>query len=186
MALEPMANFKQIEANERIERLKNFENLIGYFLPYKKTLGILFFIMLIAAVLQSLLPFISKSVIDIGIYTQDISFINLMLIGNVVLLLSIILSNVMRDWVLLHVSSRVNISLISDYLIKLMKLPTSFFENKLVGDILQRAYDHDRIRNFVINNSLGMLFSFMTFVVFLIILLVYNAKIFFIFNICMQ
>lgn len=181
MALEPMANFKQIEANERIERLKNFENLLGYFLPYKKTLGILFFIMLIAAVLQSLLPFISKSVIDIGIYTQDISFINLMLIGNVVLLLSITLSNVMRDWVLLHVSSRVNISLISDYLIKLMKLPTSFFENKLVGDILQRAYDHDRIRNFVINNSLGMLFSFMTFVVFSIILLVYNAKIFFIF-----
>jgi len=181
MALEPMANFKQIEANERVERLKSFENLLSYFTPYKKAFGILFIVMLIATGLQALLPFISKSVIDIGIYTGDISFINLMLIGNVVLLLSITLSNIMRDWVLLHVSSRVNISLISDYLIKLMKLPTSFFENKLVGDILQRAYDHERIRSFVINNSLGMLFSSITFVVFSIILLVYNANIFFIF-----
>lgn len=181
MALEPMANFKQIEANERIERLKNFENLLSYFLPYKGAFGTLFFIMLIATALQALLPFISKSVIDIGIYTKDISFINLMLIGNIILLLSITLSNILRDWVLLHVSSRVNISLISDYLIKLMKLPTSFFENKLVGDILQRAYDHERIRSFVINNSLGMLFSIITFLVFSVILLIYNSIIFFIF-----
>lgn len=181
MALEPMANFKQIEANERIERLKNFENLLSYFLPYKGAFGTLFFIMLIATALQALLPFISKSVIDIGIYTKDISFINLMLIGNIILLLSITLSNILRDWVLLHISSRVNISLISDYLIKLMKLPTSFFENKLVGDILQRAYDHERIRSFVINNSLGMLFSIITFLVFSVILLIYNSIIFFIF-----
>lgn len=119
-----------------------------------------------------------KSVIDIGIYTQDISFIYMMLIGNIVLLLSITLSNVLRDWVLLHVSTRVNISLISDYLIKLMKLPVTFFENKLVGDILQRAGDHERIRSFVMNNSLGMFFSIITFVVFSIILLIYNPMIF--------
>ncbi len=104
-----------------------------------------------------------------------------MLIANVMLLLSITLSNVLRDWVLLHVSTRVNISLISDYLIKLMKLPATFFENKLVGDILQRAYDHERIRAFVMNNSLGMVFSAITFLVFSVILLIYNANIFFIF-----
>ena len=98
-----------------------------------------------------------------------------------VLLLSITLSNVLRDWVLLHVSTRVNISLISDYLIKLMKLPVTFFENKLVGDILQRVGDHERIRSFVMNNSLGMFFSIITFVVFSIILLIYNPMIFFIF-----
>lgn len=181
MVLEPMANFKQIEANERIERFKSFENLLNYFTPYKKAFGILFVIMLIATGLQAVLPFISKSVIDIGIYTQDISFIYMMLIGNIVLLLSITLSNVLRDWVLLHVSTRVNISLISDYLIKLMKLPVTFFENKLVGDILQRAGDHERIRSFVMNNSLGMLFSIITFIVFSIILLIYNPIIFFIF-----
>jgi ATP-binding cassette subfamily B protein len=181
MALEPMANFHQIEANERIEKFKTFENLLNYFTPYKKAFGILFFIMLIATGLQALLPFISKSVIDIGIYTRDITFIYMMLTGNIVLLLSVTLSNVLRDWVLLHVSTRVNISLISDYLIKLMKLPVTFFENKLVGDILQRAYDHERIRSFVLNNSLGMLFSMITFLVFSVILLVYNPGIFFIF-----
>lgn len=181
MVLEPMANFKQIEAHERIERFKSFENLLNYFTPYKKAFGILFAIMLIATGLQAVLPFISKSVIDIGIYTQDISFIYMMLIGNIVLLLSITLSNVLRDWVLLHVSTRVNISLISDYLIKLMKLPVTFFENKLVGDILQRQGDHERIRSFVMNNSLGMFFSIITFVVFSIILLIYNPMIFFIF-----
>ncbi|MDR0505276.1 MAG: peptidase domain-containing ABC transporter [Dysgonamonadaceae bacterium] len=181
MALEPMANFKQIEAHERIEKFKTFENLLNYFTPFKKAFGILFAVMLIATGLQALLPFISKSVIDIGIYTRDISFIRMMLIGNIVLLLSVTLSNVLRDWVLLHVSTRVNISLISDYLIKLMKLPVTFFENKLVGDILQRAQDHERIRSFVMNNSLGMLFSMITFFVFSVILLIYNPGIFFIF-----
>jgi ATP-binding cassette subfamily B protein len=181
MALEPMANFKQIEAHERIEKFKTFENLLNYFTPYKKAFGILFAVMLIATGLQALLPFISKSVIDIGIFTRDIQFIWLMLTGNIVLLLSVTLSNVLRDWVLLHVSTRVNISLISDYLIKLMRLPVTFFENKLIGDILQRAYDHERIRSFVMNNSIGMLFSMITFLVFSVILLVYNPGIFFIF-----
>ncbi|TWV15701.1 peptidase domain-containing ABC transporter [Bacteroidaceae bacterium HV4-6-C5C] len=181
MGLEPMAHFKQIEAHERIERLKSFENLLGYFTPYKKSFAILFFIMFIATLLQALLPFISKAVIDTGIHTRDITFINMILVANIVLLLSITLSNVLRDWILLHITTRVNISLISDYLIKLMKLPVSFFENKLVGDILQRAYDHERIRSFIMNNSLGMIFSSITFLIFSIILLLYNKIIFFIF-----
>ena len=181
MVLEPMANFHQIEANEKIERLKNFENILGYFRPYKKSFGILFFVMFIATLLQALLPFISKAVIDTGIYSRDISFINIVLIANIILLLSITLSNVMRDWILLHITTRVNISLISDYLIKLMKLPVTFFENKLVGDILQRAYDHERIRSFIMNNSIGMLFSSLTFFIFSVILLIYNKNIFFIF-----
>ena len=181
MVLEPMANFKQIEAHERIERFKSFENLLNNFTPYIKSFGIFIAILLISIGLQAFLPFISKSVIVIVLYTQDISFIYMMLIGNIVLLLSITLSNVLRDWVLLHVSTRVNISLISDYLIKLMKLPVTFFENKLAGDILQRAGDHERIRSFVMNNSLGMFFSIITFVVFSIILLIYNSMIFFIF-----
>lgn len=181
MALDPMANFKQIEAHEKIERLKSFENLLGYFTPYKKAFGLLFLIMFIATILQAFLPFISKAVIDTGIRTQDVNFVYMVLAANIVLLLSITLSNVLRDWVLLHVTTRVNISLISDYLIKLMKLPVSFFENKLVGDILQRAYDHERIRHFIINNSLGILFSSITFVIFSVILLIFNKTIFLIF-----
>ena len=80
----------------------------------------------------------------------------------------------------MHITSRVNIALISDYLIKLMKLPVTFFENKLLGDILQRAQDHERIRSFIMNNSLALIFSTLTFILFSIILLVYNAVIFYI------
>lgn len=181
LALEPMANFMQLEVREKKERYKTFENLMGYFLPYKQAFYILFFIMFIATLLQALLPFISKAVIDTGIQTRDITFIYMILIGNAILLLSITLSNILREWVLLHVTARVNISLLSDYLIKLMKLPISFFENKLVGDILQRASDHERIRNFIMTNSLGTLFSMITFIIFSIILLVYHKIIFLIF-----
>ena len=181
LLLEPMANFMQIEVKEKKERQKTFENLLGYFLPYKKTFGILLGIMLIATLLQALLPFISKAVIDTGIQTRDITFIYMVLIGNAVLLVSIMLSNVLREWVLLHAAARVNIALLSDYLIKLMKLPVSFFENKLVGDLLQRAGDHERIRTFIMNNSLGMVFSMVTFVIFSIILCIYHKVIFFIF-----
>lgn len=181
MALEPMASFKQMEVHEKKERMKNFENLLGYFTPYKKAFFILFVIMFIATLLQAFLPFISKAVIDVGIHTQDITFIHMVLIANIVLLLSITLSNILRDWVLLHVTTRVNISLISDYLIKLMKLPVTFFENKLIGDILQRAHDHERIRSFIMNNSLSMIFSMVTFLIFSIILLIFHKTIFFLF-----
>ena len=102
--------------------------------------------MLAVTLLQGILPFISKAVIDVGIKTSDINFINMVLIGNISILLSITIFNVIRDWVLLHITSRVNIALISDYLIKLMKLPVTFFENKLLGDILQRP-DIYHIRN---------------------------------------
>lgn len=181
MALEPMAHFKHIEINQKRENHKKFENLIGYFVPYKKGFYILFTVMLIVTLLQAVLPFISKAVIDVGIHTNDIDFINMVLIANIAIIISILLSNVVRDWILLHITARVNISLISDYLIKLMKLPVTFFENKLIGDILQRANDHERIRSFIMNNSLSMIFSLITFIIFGIILLVYHKVIFLIF-----
>ena len=137
--------------------------------------------MLLVTILQGFLPFISKAVIDVGIQTHDINFINIVLIANIAIYVSILLANLVRDWILMHITSRVNIALISDYLIKLMALPITFFENKMTGDILQRANDHERIRSFIMNNSIGMLFSTLTFVVFAIILAVYNTTIFYIF-----
>lgn len=137
--------------------------------------------MFIVTALQGVLPFISKAVIDVGIKTSDVNFINMILIGNISILLSVMVFNVLRDWILLHITARVNIALISDYLIKLMNLPVTFFENKLMGDILQRAQDHERIRSFIMNNSLSLIFSMLTFVVFAIILLIYNVVIFLIF-----
>lgn len=181
LVLEPQADFKQRQAGEKAERGRHLENIAGYFLPYKKSFLYLGIVMLLITGIQAVLPFISKAVIDVGIQTQDVSFINIVLIANLALIVSITLSSAVRDWILQHMSSRINIALISDYLIKLMKLPVSFFENKMLGDILQRANDHERIRSFIMNNSLNLVFSTLTFVIFGIILLIYNTTIFYIF-----
>lgn len=181
MAIEPTIDFHEKQGEEKQERLKTLINFLGYFRAYKKNFVNLFIVMFIVTVLQGLLPFISKAVIDVGIQTHDTDFINIVLIANVAIVVSILLSNVVRDWILLHVTSRVNIALISDYLIKLMRLPITFFENKMTGDILQRAQDHERIRSFIMNNSLSMIFSILTFVVFGIIMFFYNPTIFYIF-----
>lgn len=180
LAIEPTAEFKDSKA-EREQRKNTFSSILKYFIPYQHNFTLIFVIMLLVTALQGMLPFISKAVIDVGIKTSDVNFINMVLIGNISILLSVMIFNVIRDWILMHITARVNIALISDYLIKLMKLPVTFFENKLLGDILQRAQDHERIRSFIMNNSLSLIFSILTFVVFSIILLIYNAIIFYIF-----
>lgn len=180
LAVEPTADFRDTQA-EKQKKKDSFSSILRYFLPYKRNFGLICIIMLLVTLLQGLLPFISKAVIDVGIKTSDINFINMILIGNISILLSVMIFNILRDWILMHITARVNIALISDYLIKLMNLPVTFFENKLLGDILQRAQDHERIRSFIMNNSLSLLFSVFTFLVFSIILLVYNSVIFYIF-----
>jgi len=181
LVLEPQADFKQRQVGEKSERGRLLENLSGYFMPYKNSFYYLGITMLLITAMQAALPFISKAVIDVGIQTKDVSFINIVLFANLALIVSITLSSAVRDWILQHISSRINIALISDYLIKLMKLPVSFFENKMLGDILQRANDHERIRSFIMNNSLNLIFSSMTFVIFSLVLLIYNSTIFYIF-----
>ncbi|WP_293924837.1 cysteine peptidase family C39 domain-containing protein [Sphingobacterium sp. UBA6320] len=181
LVLEPQADFKQRQVGEKSERGRLLENLSGYFMPYKNSFYYLGITMLLITAMQAALPFISKAVIDVGIQTKDVSFINIVLFANLALIVSITLSSAVRDWILQHISSRINIALISDYLIKLMKLPVSFFENKMLGDILQRANDHERIRSFIMNNSLNLIFSSLTFVIFSLVLLIYNSTIFYIF-----
>lgn len=180
LAVEPTTDFRNSKA-EDAQKKNSFSNILKYFLPYKKDFAFVFLIMLMVTLLQGLLPFISKAVIDVGVKTSDVNFINMVLIGNISILLSVTIFNVIRDWILMHITSRVNIALISDYLIKLMKLPVTFFENKLLGDILQRAQDHERVRSFIMNNSLSLIFSTFTFILFSVILLIYNAVIFYIF-----
>ena len=180
LAVEPTVDFKETKA-EKEQKRNSFLSILKYFTPYSHSFALIFVIMFIVTALQGVLPSISKAVIDVGIKTSDVNFINMILIGNISILLSVMVFNVLRDWILLHITARVNIALISDYLIKLMNLPVTFFENKLMGDILQRAQDHERIRSFIMNNSLSLIFSMLTFVVFAIILLIYNVVIFLIF-----
>lgn len=180
LALEPTAHFKDSKTEQEVKK-NSFWSILKYFYPYRRNFSVVLTIMLLVTLLQGLLPFISKAVIDVGIQTSDVNFINMVLIGNICILISVMVFNVLRDWILMHITARVNVALISDYLIKLMKLPVTFFENKLLGDILQRAHDHERIRSFIMNNSLALVFSSLTFVLFSIILLYYNPTIFLIF-----
>ena len=182
LAVEPTSSFRMSDIEKKQER-NSFYSILRYFYPYKKYFLQVLFIMIVVTALQGILPFISKAVIDVGINSSDKKFINMILVGNVCILVSIMVFNIIRDWILMHITARVNIALISDYLTKLMKLPITFFENKLLGDILQRAQDHERIRSFIMNNSLSLIFSSLTFVVFSIILLIYNPIIFAIFSV---
>lgn len=182
LALEPTAQFGLSKAEMEQER-GSLLCMLRYFVPYKKQFMLIATVMLAVTMLQGMLPFISKAVIDVGISTSDIKFINMVLIGNVGILVSVMAFNAIRDWMLMHITARVNIALVSDYLVKLMKLPVTFFENKLLGDILQRAQDHERIRSFIMNNSLSLMFSAFTYVLFSIILLIYDISIFTIFTV---
>lgn len=179
LAVSPSVEFN--DTAKDIQRKDSLSGMVRYFYPFKNNFGLICVIMLLVTLLEGVLPFISKAVIDVGIKTSDVKFIYMILIGNIVILISIMAFNVIRDWILMHITARVNIALISDYLIKLMKLPINFFENKLIGDILQRAQDHERIRSFIMGNSLSLIFSTLTFVVFSIILLAYDSVIFYIF-----
>ena len=181
LALEATAAFRSKQISEK-KRKNTIFSVLRYFIPFQKHFVLIVLIMMFVTGLQALLPFISKAVIDVGINTSDIHFINMVLIGNACILISVMTFNLIRDWILMHITARVNVALISDYLVKLMKLPVTFFENKLLGDILQRAHDHERIRAFIMNNSLSMIFSLLTFIIFSIILLIYNVNIFLVFT----
>ncbi|WP_229241071.1 peptidase domain-containing ABC transporter [Dyadobacter sp. SG02] len=137
--------------------------------------------MLVVTLLQLCLPFLSKAVIDVGIKSGDLTFIQMVLVANIAIATSMMVGNVGRDWILQHISSRVNLAMVSEYLIKLLKLPVSFFETKSVGDILQRAQDLERIRSFIMNNWLNTVFSAVSFLVFSFVLFIFNLKVFAIF-----
>ena len=133
--------------------------------------------MLLGSLLQLILPFLTQSVVDVGIGNQDLAFITLILISQLVLAATQMSVDFMRNWILLHISTRINISLISDFLIKLMKLPIRFFDSKLIGDIMQRIGDHTRIQNFLTGSSLSTLFSMVNLVIFSAVLAWYDLKI---------
>jgi len=176
LLLEPTPDFYS-QPGEKINR-KNFGFLLNYIKPYKKLLLQLALALLTASLIQLILPFLTQNIVDVGIGTRNISFIWLILIAQMVLTLSIASVNLLRGWILLHLGTRINISLISDFLIKLMKLPIGFFDTKMTGDLMQRIGDHRRIQSFLTGSSLNILFSLFNIVIFGIVLLYYNSLIF--------
>ncbi len=164
------------EEGEVIDK-SSFRFLLSYLKPHKKYIVQLILGMLLGSLLQLLFPFLTQSIVDVGISNNDIQFIYLILIAQLVLFISRMSVDFIRGWILLHLSTRMNISLISDFLIKLMKLPLGFFDIKLIGDILQRIVDHRRIEHFLTTSSLNIMFSLFNLVIFGIVLAIYSWKI---------
>lgn len=160
---------------------KNLKLLYKYIGKYKYYFLQLIISLLIGSLLQLIFPFLTQTIVDMGIGGKDINFIWLVLLAELMLLFSRTTNEFIRSKILLHISTRINISLVSDFFIKLMKLPMKFFDTKQMGDILQRIEDHRRVEQFLTSSSLSLLFSFFTFLVFGGILAVYNLGIFAVF-----
>ena len=179
MFLEPTPQFYETE-EIKYERLSIWF-LLKYVKPYNSMIRQLIIGLLLGSLLQLVLPFLTQSIVDQGIGHRKLNFIQLVLIAQLVLVLSRTLIDVIRRTILLHISTRVNVSLISDFLTKLMKLPMRFFDSKLTGDLIRRIEDHKQIESFLTQSVLNILFAIITVFIFSIVLAVYNIKIFFIF-----
>lgn len=179
LLLEPAPDFYTTE-DEKLDK-SGFQFLFRYLTPYKKFIVQLFIGMLVGSLLQLIFPFLTQSIVDIGIQNQDLNFVTLILIAQVMLFLSRTAVEFIRGWILLHLGTRINISILSDFLIKLMKLPVSFFDTKMIGDLLQRIGDHSRIESFLTSSTLNILFSFINLIIFGVVLAIYDLKIFAIF-----
>ena len=181
MFLEPTPAFYEKQTDEQPTEERSFKFLFGYIKQYRKYFGQIVLGLLVGSLLQLILPFLTQAIVDVGIKNQNIGFIWLILLGQLVLTVSRTAIDFIRRWLLLHISLRINISLVSDFFIKLLKLPMSFFDTKLMGDLMQRMGDHSRVNTFLTQQTLSIVFSLFTFVVFSIVLLSYNWLIFTIF-----
>jgi ATP-binding cassette subfamily B protein len=174
--INPTPWFHDQEEEKTVKLDLNF--ITRYLLVYRQQLLQLILALGLGTILQLVTPFLTQSIVDVGINTHNLGFINLILIAQLMLFVGSTGLDFIRSWILLHVSTRVNISIITDLLIKLMKLPVSFFDSKTTGDIMQRITDEKRIEAFLTGSTLAILFSFLNFIVFSIIIASYNLQIF--------
>ncbi|MFD2965792.1 peptidase domain-containing ABC transporter [Sphingobacterium bambusae] len=180
LVLSPGPTFYQL-GDEEAELKLGWGKIFSYFYKYKKLFIQLILGLLIGTLLQLLTPFLTQSVVDIGINTKNINFINLILIAQLMLFIGQTSVSFIRSWILLHITTRVNISILTDLLIKIMRLPMHFFDLKTHGDIMQRMNDQQRVESFITGDTLTSLFSLLNMVVFGTLLLVYNKIIFLVF-----
>lgn len=182
LLLEPTPAFENnIWDGEQQESKTSFVFLFQYLFRYKSLLSQLIIGLLVGSILTLIFPFLTQSIVDVGIQNQHVNFIYLILIAQIMLFFGRMSIEVIRGWILLHLSTRINISLVSDFFIKLMNLPISFFDTRMTGDILQRINDHSRIENLLTNTSLNTLFSLVNIIVFSFVLAYYDWRIFLIF-----
>lgn len=179
LTVEPTPSLYNID--DQPEKTGGFRFLLKYFRLYRKYFGQLLLGLLIGSCIQLIFPFLTQSIIDIGINNNDLGFIYLILFAQLALILGRMSVEFIRGWLLLHIGSRVNVAVVSGFLNKLMSLPVAFFDTRLTGDIIQRIDDNNRIEEFLTSASLSILFSFVNLVVFGIVLAAFSLKIFLIF-----
>lgn len=160
---------------------KSISFIFRYLFKYKSLLVQLCIGLFVGSLLQLIFPFLTQSIVDVGIQNQDINFIYIVLMAQVMLFLGRTSVDIFRSWILLHLSTRINISLVSDFFIKLMNLPIAYFDTRMTGDIMQRINDHQRIERLLTGSTLSTLFSLFNFVVFGAVLIYYSYSIFMIF-----
>lgn len=176
LLLEPTPLFYNEEFDE--EEKFSFGFIAKYLFKYKRFIVQLIIGLIAGSLLQLILPFLTQSIVDVGIQNQDLNFIYLILFAQLFLYIGKAALEIIRSWILLHLSTRINISLVSDFFIKLMKLPISFFDVRMTGDLLQRINDHKRIEQILTTSSLTVLFSFFNLIVFSLVLGYYSLQIF--------
>ncbi|GAA3563814.1 peptidase domain-containing ABC transporter [Snuella lapsa] len=179
LLLELTPKFNQLNWDETDK--KSFRFLFQYLFKYKKLLIQLIIGLIVGSLLQLIFPFLTQSIVDVGIQNRDVNFIYMVLIAQVMLFLGETSVGIFRSWILLHLSTRVNISLVSDFFIKLMNLPIAYFDTRMTGDIMQRINDHKRIESLLTGSVLNTLFSMVNLFIFGAVLIYYSTSIFFIF-----
>ncbi|MCK8496081.1 peptidase domain-containing ABC transporter [Spirosoma sp. RP8] len=159
----------------------NFIDIIKFIFKHKSAVNQIIISLIIGSVLQFIVPFLTKSVVDIGINTKDIDFITTIVLAQIFIFIGRISVEFIRSWILLHLSTRINLQLVYMFLQKLLKLPISFFESKRTGDVLQRMADQSKIEQFLTGTSLGTLFSIVSFLTMSTVLAFYNINVFLLF-----
>ncbi len=175
LLLEPTPEFHETTIDDERPPQRGFMFLYGYLKSYKAYILQVFVGLLGVSILQLIFPFLTQGMVDRGIQYKDLDFVVIVLVSQLMLLLGQFTIEFIRSWILLHVSSRINISLVSDFLVKLIRLPHSFFETRMTTDILQRIVDHNRVQSFITQGSLMTLFSLFNFIVFGIVLGLYST-----------
>lgn len=155
--------------------------VLKYLTLYRRLIFQLFLGLGIGSLLQLITPFLTQSIVDIGINTKNLNFIHIILFAQIALIIGRVSVEFIRSWILLHISTRINIAILTDFLIKLMKLPISFFDTKMTGDIMQRISDQRTIQSFLTGSTLTTIFSLFNLIVFSIVLIYYNQSIFLVF-----
>ena len=180
LMLEPNENFGKAD-DEYKKNSKSLWSFARYFTPYRTMIGQLLLAMLLGSLIQMILPFLSQAIVDQGINGRNLNIITLILFAQLGFFIATLSVDYIRSWIMIHINSRIDIQLIADFLIKLTAMPLQFFDSRMTGDILQRIGDHGRIKNFLLSNSMRIVFSLINFIVFLFILAYYNLQVLVIF-----